>query len=52
MVVVPEADHSLKVPARATLTQAEVHALVVEATLEFVVRDIVGNRPGHPTVAI
>jgi hypothetical protein len=44
MVVVPSADHGLKVPKRAELTQDDVLGLVVEATLEFVVRDVIGNR--------
>jgi len=48
IVVVPGADHSLKVPKRGELTQDDVLGLVVEATLEFVVRDVVGNRP-RPT---
>jgi uncharacterized protein len=46
VVVVPGGDHGLAVPKRGVLTQAEAWALVVEATLEFVVRDVVGNRPG------
>ncbi len=44
IVVVPSADHSFKVPRRAELSQEDVLGLVVEATLEFVVRDVVGNR--------
>jgi predicted alpha/beta-hydrolase family hydrolase len=43
LAVVPEADHGLRVPARAALTQAEALALVVEATLEWLVREITGN---------
>ncbi len=50
MVVVPSADHGLKVPKRAELSQDDVHGLVVEATLEFVVRDVIGNRPAAPGV--
>ena len=50
MVVVPSADHGLKVPKRADLTQDDVLGLVVEATLEFVVRDVIGNRPAVPGV--
>jgi predicted alpha/beta-hydrolase family hydrolase len=49
VVVVPAADHSLKVPRRVAeggLSQSEVLGLVVEATLEFVVREVVGNRAG------
>ena len=50
LVVVPAADHALKVPKRAPLTQEDVLGIVVEATLEFVVRDIVGNRRATPRV--
>ena len=46
MAVVPEADHGLKVPARAALTQEEALLVVTEATLEFVVREVVGNPRG------
>ena len=46
VVVVPGGDHGLAVPKRGELTQADVEGLLVEATLEFVVRDVVGNRPG------
>ncbi len=45
IVVVPSADHGFKVPRRAELSQDDVLGLVVEATLEFIVRDVVGNRP-------
>jgi predicted alpha/beta-hydrolase family hydrolase len=44
VVVVPDADHGLKVPKRSELSQADVLGIVVEATLEFVVREVVGNR--------
>ena len=43
MTVVPEADHGLKVPARAEVTQEEALLVVTEATLEFIVREVVGN---------
>ncbi len=47
LVVVPGADHGLHVPRRSELTAGDVSGLVVEATLEFVVREVVGNRsPG------
>jgi predicted alpha/beta-hydrolase family hydrolase len=46
VVVVPGGDHGLAVPKRGELTQVEVWGLLAEAALEFVVRDIVGNRPG------
>jgi uncharacterized protein len=44
LVVVPAADHSFKVPRRSGLGDSDVCGIIVEATLEFVVRDIVGNR--------
>jgi predicted alpha/beta-hydrolase family hydrolase len=46
VVVVPGGNHGLAVPKRGLLSQAEAWGLVVEAVLEFVVRDVVGNRPG------
>ncbi len=44
LAVVPSADHSMKVLKSAPVTQAEALAVVLEATLEWVVRDIAGNR--------
>ena len=44
LAVVPAADHSLRVPKSAGVTQAEALAIVVEATLEWVVREVAGNR--------
>jgi predicted alpha/beta-hydrolase family hydrolase len=46
LAVVPAADHSMKVPKSADLTQADALAVVLEATLEWVVREIAGNRTG------
>lgn len=43
LVVVPGADHGLRVPARGVLSQPEALALVVEATLEWLVREVTGN---------
>jgi uncharacterized protein len=43
LAVVPEADHGLRVPARATLNQAEALDLVVESVLEWLVREVTGN---------
>jgi uncharacterized protein len=40
MSVVPGGDHSLKVPARGSITQDEALGLVVEAALEWIIRDI------------
>ncbi len=45
IVVVPSADHAFKVPRRAELSQDDVRGLIVEAALEFIVREVVGNRP-------
>ena len=44
LAVVPGADHGFKVPRRGVVTAEEAMAIVVEAVLEFVVRDVVGNR--------
>jgi predicted alpha/beta-hydrolase family hydrolase len=44
LAVVPDANHAMAVPKRAALDQAGSLGLVVEATLEWVVRDIAGNR--------
>lgn len=43
LTVVPFADHGLRVPARAGLSQAEALDLVVEAVLEWLVREVTGN---------
>ncbi|QIK75874.1 alpha/beta family hydrolase [Nocardioides piscis] len=42
LTVIPEADHGLKVPKRAEISQAEALGIVVESTLEWLVRDIAG----------
>ncbi len=42
--VVPGADHSFNVPKRAELSQDEALAIIVEATLEWIVRDITGSK--------
>jgi predicted alpha/beta-hydrolase family hydrolase len=52
LVVVPGADHGFKVPKRAELTAEDVLGLVVESVLEFVVREVVGNRPDVGGVGI
>ena len=44
LTVVPAADHSFHVPRRGEVTQADALGIIVEATLEWVVREIVGNR--------
>lgn len=45
--VVPGADHGFKVPVRGEITQEEAMEIVVEATLEWIVREIVGNVDGR-----
>jgi uncharacterized protein len=44
LTVVPSADHSFRVPRRAAVTQEDALGIIVEATLEWVVREVVGNR--------
>ncbi|WP_435742234.1 alpha/beta hydrolase family protein [Nocardioides sp. SYSU DS0663] len=44
MSVVPGADHGLRVPARGPLSQEEAMDLVVECTLEWLVREVTGNQ--------
>jgi predicted alpha/beta-hydrolase family hydrolase len=43
LAVVPGGDHGLKVPARGAVSQADAMAIVVESTLEWLVRDVVGE---------
>jgi len=44
LAVVPAADHGLKVPARGPVSQDEAMGIVVESTLEWLVREVVGSR--------
>jgi len=44
LAVVPSADHAMKVLKSAPISQADALAVVLEATLEWVVREVVGNR--------
>jgi predicted alpha/beta-hydrolase family hydrolase len=46
LTVVPGADHGFTVLKRGPVTQDEALGIVVEAVLEFVVRDVVGGPPG------
>jgi predicted alpha/beta-hydrolase family hydrolase len=46
LAVVPAADHGMHVPRSAAVGQEDALAVVLEATLEWVVREIVGNRFG------
>jgi hypothetical protein len=41
--VVPGADHGFAVLKRSELTQEEALAVLVETTLEWLVRDVVGS---------
>ncbi|QYJ05677.1 hypothetical protein KUV85_08355 [Nocardioides panacisoli] len=41
--VVPAADHGLGVPKRADLTEDDAMEIVVESTLEWLVREVLGN---------
>jgi len=43
LTVVPDADHGFKVPKRASISQAEAMEIVVESTLEWIVREIAGE---------
>jgi uncharacterized protein len=43
LAVVPGADHGLKVPARGPLSQGEALEVVVEAVLQWLVREVAGN---------
>lgn len=45
LCVVPGADHGLKVPARGRISEDEAMEIVVEAALEWVIREIAGNDP-------
>lgn len=42
LAVVPGADHGFKVPARGELSEAEAMGVIVESTLEWIVREIAG----------
>jgi uncharacterized protein len=43
LAVVPSADHSLRVPKSAGIEQDDALGIVLEATLEWIVREIAGN---------
>jgi predicted alpha/beta-hydrolase family hydrolase len=46
LAVVPSADHGMHVPRSAPIEQDDALAVVLEATLEWIVREIVGNPRG------
>lgn len=43
LTVVPGGDHGFAVPRRGALSEADAMAVIVEATLEWIVREVVGN---------
>lgn len=43
LAVVPGADHGLAVPKRGPVSEEEAMAIVVESTLEWIIREVVGN---------
>ncbi len=44
LTVVPLADHSFRVPKRGEIGQEDALGIIVEATLEWLVREVAGNR--------
>jgi predicted alpha/beta-hydrolase family hydrolase len=44
LCVVPTADHGFKVPVRGGVTEKEAMEVIVESTLEWITREVVGNR--------
>jgi predicted alpha/beta-hydrolase family hydrolase len=44
LTVVPLGDHSFRVPKRGEISQEDALGIIVEATLEWVVREVTGNR--------
>lgn len=47
LAVVPSADHGFKVPKRGPVAEQDALAIIVEATLEWIIRDVVGNPGGR-----
>ena len=43
LAVVPSADHGFATPKRSGVSEAEAMAVVVESTLEWIVREVTGN---------
>ena len=43
LAVVPGADHSFKVPRTGPVSQEEALGIIVESTLEWVIREVAGN---------
>ena len=44
LAVVPSADHGFATPKRSGVTEEDAMAVVVESTLEWIVREVAGNR--------
>lgn len=44
LAVIPSADHAFSVPKRGDISQEDALGIIVEATLEWIVREVVGNR--------
>jgi len=44
LAVVPAANHGFATPKRSGVTEADAMAVVVESTLEWIVREVAGNR--------
>jgi uncharacterized protein len=47
MTVLPGADHGFKVPKSGAITSEEAMGILVEATLEWIVREVVGESSGR-----
>lgn len=43
LAVVPAADHGFKVPARADVSEADAMGIIVESTLEWILREVTGT---------
>ncbi|WP_028642492.1 alpha/beta hydrolase family protein [Nocardioides sp. URHA0020] len=43
LAVVPAADHGFKVPARAEVSEADAMGIIVESTLEWILREVTGT---------
>lgn len=43
LAVIPGADHGLAVPKRGPVSEDDAMAIVVESTLEWIIREVVGN---------
>ena len=47
LAVVPSGDHSLRVPAKAEISTEEALTIVVESTLEWMIREVAGGGSRH-----